>query len=45
MDVLFTAGVLSYVLTSGAANVSDPGHVAPNDYNASTNNVHWRQIA
>jgi len=30
-----------WIFTAGAADPSDPGQVAPVDYNAGTNNFHW----
>lgn len=32
-----------YTLETGAASGGDPGQVAPDDYNVSTNDVHWKQ--
>jgi hypothetical protein len=32
-----------YLLRTGAADGGDPGQVAPDDYDAGTNNVHWEQ--
>ena len=32
------------VLESGPADATDPGQVSPLDYNASTNNKHWREV-
>jgi hypothetical protein len=31
-------------LTVGAADSADPGQVAPDDFNATTNNRHWEQV-
>jgi hypothetical protein len=51
LDALYNAasdisGQLSfYLLKSGAASGVDPGQVAPDDYDGTTNNVHWEQAA
>ncbi len=50
MDCMYGAGsnisnsFSVYLLKRGAASGGDPGQVAPDDYNASTNDVHWLQI-
>lgn len=50
MDCLYSAGgnvnntYGVYIIATGAAAGGDTGQVAPNDYNASTNNVYWRQV-
>lgn len=38
------SGLKTWVLRSGAADGADPGQVAPDDYNAGTNDVHWELI-
>jgi hypothetical protein len=35
------AGTSQFTFDAGAADVTDPGQVAPTDYNAVTNNFHW----
>jgi hypothetical protein len=35
----------SFVLVAGAADATDPGQVAPLDYNAGSNNKHWERMA
>ena len=50
LDALYNAssnisGQLAvYLLKTGAAAGGDAGQVAPDDYDASTNNVHWLQV-
>jgi hypothetical protein len=44
IDVLYSGGLRAYRIVGGAANPADPGQVAPNDYNAFTNNVHWERM-
>lgn len=34
-------GLSAFTFDLGAADVTDPGQVAPHDYNALTNNFHW----
>jgi hypothetical protein len=34
----------TYELTAGAASVDDGGHVAPLDYNSTTNNKYWARV-
>jgi hypothetical protein len=43
IDVMYPSGSRTYILQPGAKDPADPGQVAPNDYNAVTNNVHWVQ--
>lgn len=43
IDVIYPSGMRTYIIRPLAADPADPGHVAPNDYNATTNNIHWEQ--
>jgi hypothetical protein len=43
LDVLYPTGAREYILRPNAADFSDPGQIAPQDYDASNNNVHWEQ--
>ena len=43
MDCVFPDGMRTYLIQPLAADPSDSGQVVPNDYNATTNNVHWQQ--
>jgi hypothetical protein len=43
IEVIYNTGLREYMLESSAADPADPGHVAPNDYDAITNNVHWER--
>ena len=36
--------LVSFLLDSGPADPDDSGQVTPDDYNLSTNNVHWSKM-
>lgn len=42
VDVAGTLTWLTYRLDTGAGSGAEPGRVVPNDFHATTNNVHWR---
>lgn len=42
--ILISTGRMAF-LVSGPANPADPGQVTPVDFNLSTNNKHWQQVA
>ena|SRR6266478_4545355 len=44
IDCVFNNVLVSFMLDPGPADALDSGQVAPNDYNVSTNNVHWSQM-
>ena len=43
LDCVFPDGLRIYLIRPGAADGGDPGHIAPNDFDASFNAVHWEQ--
>jgi hypothetical protein len=45
LDARFTGkGLVSFILETGAADGGDDGQVAPDDYDAGTNDKHWTQM-
>jgi hypothetical protein len=41
--LLINGSISMWVFSTGAADPTDPGQVAPVDYNATTNNFHWQK--